>query len=84
MENAITLFLSRHPAAKSFEVDYVECRSSQCQIKVTGLEESTGPSWQRIVEDMLREPWASFGQYANASGPSEGGFVIVQDLQRRQ
>ena len=84
MENAITLFLSRHPAAKGFEVEYVECRSSQCQIKVSGHEESTGPSWQRIVQDMLREPWASFGQYANASGPSEGRFVIVQDLQRRE
>ena len=84
MENAITTFLSRHPAAKEFDLEYVECRTTQCQIKVTGHEKGTGPSWQRIVQDMLREPWASFGQYADASGPSDRGFVIVQDLQRRQ
>ena len=84
MENAITTFLSRHPVAKEFEIEYVECRTSQCQIRVTGFDEATGPSWQRVVQDMLREPWATFGQYANASGPSDGRFVIVQDLQRRQ
>jgi len=84
MESAISTFLSQHPVAKEFEIEYVECRTSQCQIRVTGFDEGTGPSWQRVVQDMLREPWATFGQYANASGPSDGRFVIVQDLQRRQ
>ena len=47
-EQSIIQFLGSHPLGSEFDVEYVECRSTICQLKVTGFDASTGPSWQRI------------------------------------
>jgi hypothetical protein len=84
MEQNISMFLSRHPAAGEFEIAYIDCRTSRCQVKAIGFDESTGPTWNRIVFEMTREPWATIGETGSSFGMLDGRFVIVQDLHRRQ
>jgi hypothetical protein len=79
-EFAINQFLLNHPAAAEFEIPYAECRTTHCQIKAIGVDESTGPTWQRIAFDMTRQPWYDFVQHGSSSGPVDGRHVIVTDL----
>ncbi len=83
-EQSIIQFLGSHPLGSEFDVEYVECRSTICQLKVTGFDASTGPSWQRIMFDLRQEPWAEFGQHGNTWGDVEGGFVIIETMYRDQ
>ena len=79
-EFAINQFLSNHPAAAAFEIPYAECRTTHCQIKAIGVDESTGPTWQRIAFDMTRQPWYDFVQHGSSSGTVDGRHVIITDL----
>ncbi len=83
-EQSITQFLGSHPQGSEFDVEYVECRSTICQLKVTGYDASTGPTWQRIMFDLRQEPWAEFRQHGNTWGDVEGGFVIIETMYRDQ
>jgi hypothetical protein len=79
-EFAINQFLSNHPAAAEFEIPYAECRTTHCQIKAIGVDESTGPTWQRIAFDMTKQPWYDFVQHGSSSGTVDGRHVIITDL----
>jgi hypothetical protein len=79
-EFAINQFLLNHPAAAEFEIPYAECRTTHCQIKAIGVDESTGPTWQRIAFDMTRQPWYDFVQHGSSSGRVDGRLVIITDL----
>ena len=48
MEQTLTQFIARHPSATDFEISYVECRTTVCQIQAIGFDDSTGPTWTQI------------------------------------
>lgn len=82
MEQTLTQFLSRHPAIAEFEISYVECRTTICQIQVIGFDESTGPTWSRIMYD-LRQVLPERTQEWGMSGYNlEGRHAIVQTIKR--
>ena len=83
-EQSITQFLGSHSQGSEFDVEYVECRSTICQLKVTGYDDSTGPTWQKIMFDLRQEPWAEFGQHGNTWGDVKGRFVIIETMYRDQ
>ena len=82
-EQAIHQFLARHPMGTEFQIPSVECRSTICQIEAVGFDESTGPSWQRMMYDLNLESWASFGQVSNRFVPQNGQLMIFQELHRQ-
>lgn len=83
MEQAMLQFLAGHPSTAEFEITYIECRTTQCQLRVAGYAEGTGPTWSRIMYEMSEEPWYEFGQRGTSSGTREGEFVIIENLWRR-
>lgn len=52
MEETLTQYLARHPGIVEFDVSYVECRTSFCQLQVIGFDASTEPTWSRIMYDL--------------------------------
>jgi hypothetical protein len=83
VEQGMLQYLASSPAMGKFEISYLECRTTFCQIKVTGYDESTGPTWDQIMYDMRSQPWYEFGQRGGSSALIDGRLVIIQDLQRR-
>jgi len=81
-EQAISQFLFAHADFVGFDVEYIECRTTKCQIRVAGYDESTGPTWQKILYEMYQEPWAEFGQTGNARGKIGGRFIILETMHR--
>lgn len=82
MEQAMLQFLMSHAAMHEFDLEYIECRTATCQIAVAGYDESTGPTWQRVMHDMRHQPWYEFGQVGSSSGEVEGRFVTITELRR--
>lgn len=82
-ELAILDFLSNRPNSTHFDILYVECRTTFCQIRVSGFDESTRPEWQQIVYDLRQQSWFDFNQQGNSSGWINGQFIIVQNLEKR-
>lgn len=82
MELAIGQFLASHSMIAQFDLSYIECRTTRCQVGVVGYDESTGASWQRILYDMRQAPWYEFGPIGTASGLEDDGYAIVTDLRR--
>jgi hypothetical protein len=82
MEQAMLQFLANHPAMPEFTLEYIECRSITCQIRVAGYDESTGPTWQRVIYDMRQQPWYEFGQVGSSSAEVEGRFMTITELHR--
>jgi len=82
MDGAITQFLGSYPTINEFDISYVDCRTTLCQIQVTGYDESTGPTWNRIMYDMRQQPWAEFGESGTSHFDVDGRFVILQTLRR--
>ncbi len=80
MEIAIQQFLATHQSIGDFELGYVECRSTLCQIKAIGFDESTGPTWQRVMFDMTQQPWYAFGQTASSWSRIDDRLLIIHDL----
>ena len=80
MDDAITQFLGSYPTINEFDVSYVECRTTLCQIQVTGYDESTGPTWNRIMYDLRQQPWAEFGESGTTHFDVDGRYVILQTL----
>lgn len=83
MEQAIQQFLAKHPSMPEFSLEYIECRTTACQIGVAGYDESTGPTWQRVMYDMRQQSWYEFGQVGSSSGPVEGRHMTIAELKRR-
>jgi hypothetical protein len=81
-EQAVEQYLAQHPDISQFTVEYIECRSTVCQIGVEGFDESTGPTWQRILYDMRQQPWSEFGQVGSSSGSVEGRSKTITEFQR--
>lgn len=82
MEQTLLQFLSTHPSIDQFELSYIECRTTICQIEVFGFDESTVPVWQQVMYDINQQPWSEFGQYSSGSGDSDGRLTILAKLQR--
>ncbi len=82
MDEAITQFLGSYPTINEFDISYVECRTTLCQIQVTGYDESTGPTWNRIMYDLRQQPWADFDESSTSHFDVDGRFVILQTLRR--
>jgi len=82
MEQAILQFLTNHLSMREFSLAYIECRTTACQIGVSGYDESTEPTWQRVMYDMRQQPWYEFGQVASSSGQVEGRHMTITELQR--
>jgi len=82
MDGAITQFLGSYPTINEFDISYVDCRTTLCQIQVTGYDESTGPTWNRLMYDMRQQPWAEFGESGTSHFDVDGRFVILQTLRR--
>ena len=84
MEQTMLEYLSSHPAISQFEISYIECRTTVCQVKVIGYDESTSPVWQQLMYDMRQQPWSEFGQQGNSWGTVEGRLVILENMHRQQ
>jgi len=82
MEQAILQFLTNHSSMPEFSLEYIECRTTACQIGVAGHDESTGPTWQRVMYDMRQQSWYEFGQFGSSSGQVEGRHMTITELQR--
>jgi hypothetical protein len=81
-EQAIQQFLANHPEFPKFSVDYLECRTTVCQIAVAGFDESTGPTWQAILFDMRSYNWYEFGQVGTSSSSVDGRYILITRLHR--
>lgn len=84
MEQAILQFLTNHPAIAQFDISYIDCRTTECTIQVIGYDESTGPTWQRILYDMRQQPWREFDEWGTSTQIKDGRPVITTGLQRQQ
>ena len=84
MEQAILQFLTNHPAMAQFDISYIDCRTTKCTIQVIGYDESTGPTWQRILYDMRQQPWREFDQWGTSTDINDGRPVITTGLRRQQ
>ena len=84
MEQTITQFLGAHPAIGEFDVSYVECRTTTCQIQVIGFDDSTGPTWNRIMYDLREAIPEPTGQWGTSSGDLDGRHAIVTEITRLQ
>jgi hypothetical protein len=83
MEQTLRQFLGAHPSIVQFDISYIECRTTKCQIEVFGFDESTAPVWQQVMYDISQQPWSEFGQTAIASGNVDGRLAIVSTLHRK-
>ena len=77
MEQTLLQYLAAHPSISQFDVLSIECRTTKCQIEVTGYDESTLPVWQQVMYDIRQQPWNEFGQYGSSSGTVDGQHTIV-------
>lgn len=82
MEQTLLQYLSAHPSIDQFDISYIECRTTKCQIEVFGFDESTVPVWQQVMYDIRQQPWSEFGQYGSSSGNVDGRLAIVGTLHR--
>jgi hypothetical protein len=82
MEQALLQFLSSHPSIAQFDISRIECRTTKCQVEVTGYDESTVPVWQQVMYDIRQQPWSEFGQYGSSSGNVDGRLMIIGTLHR--
>jgi len=82
MEQAILQFLSNHAAMPEFTLDFIECRSTRCQIGVVAYDENTWPTWQRVMYDMRQQPWYEFGEVGSTWGDVEGRNMAFTELHR--
>lgn len=83
MEQTLVQFLSTHPTIDQFDILSIECRTTKCQIEVSGFHESTVPVWQQVMYDIRQQPWSEFGQYGTSSGNVDGRLTIVGTLYRK-
>ena len=81
-EQAVEQYLARHADISGFTVDFIECRSTICQIGVEGFNESTGPIWQQILLDMRQQPWYEFGQVGTSTGNVDGRLKTITEFKR--
>ena len=83
VEQAMSQFLTDHPAMSQFGVEYIECRTTTCQIGTEAYTEMAEPDWQRVLYDLRQQPWYEFGQVGTSSGLVNGRRMIVTELQRQ-
>lgn len=83
MELAIEQFLANHPDSPKFSIDYVECRSTLCQIAVAGYDDSTNSVWSGVLYDMRVQSWYEFGQTGTGGSVVDGRYVLISKLYRR-
>ena len=82
MEETLTQFLARHPGIVEFDVSYVECRTSYCQLQVIGFDASTEPTWSRIMYDLRQALPEQTAAWGTSSYDLEGRHAIVTTLSR--
>lgn len=82
MEEAILQFLTSHPAIADFDISYIQCRTTMCQIEVIGYDESTGPTWQRVMFELRQQPWSEFSQTGSSSANVNDRFIIIATMRR--
>lgn len=83
MELAIEQFLANHPDFPNFSIDYIECRSTLCQIAVAGYDDSTNSVWSGVLYDMRVQSWYEFGQTGTGGSVVDGRYVLISKLYRR-
>jgi hypothetical protein len=83
VEQAMSQFLTDHPAMSQFGVEYIECRTRTCQIGTEAYTEMAEPDWQRVLYDLRQQPWYEFGQVGTSSGLVNGRRMIITELQRQ-
>jgi hypothetical protein len=84
MEQSILQFLANHPAMSDFEISYIECRTITCQIQVVGFDESTNPTWQRIMYDLRQQVPNEVYEWGSSAYNDNGRLVLVQTMKRNQ
>ncbi len=84
MEQAILQFLTSHPAITQFDISYIDCRTTVCNIQVIGYDESTGPTWHRIIYDLRQQPWSEFEMWGSSVFIEDGRPVTRTRLHRQQ
>lgn len=82
MEQTLLQYLSSHPSIAQFDISYIECRTTVCQIEVIGFNESTVPVWGQVTHDIQQQPWSEFGQNGTSSGTVEDRLVYVSYFHR--
>ena len=81
-EQAIQQFIGSHPMAGEFTLEYVTCRTSGCQIGVSGADELAGMALTRLLYDMRQQTWYSFGQTGTSAGIVDGRRLTIAELRR--
>lgn len=59
-EQQIRDFIQTHESAYAIELNTVICKTSSCEISGTILN---GPQWERIYNEMFRQPWWRFSKF---------------------
>jgi hypothetical protein len=83
MEQTLREFVMRSNGSGEFDVLYVECRSTLCEITLFGNLPASGQRWNSLLADMGHQPWGPQfqGQSTSFSGIN-GRTAIVSILQR--
>ena len=83
MEQSLSQFLIGHARSQHFEIDYITCRTSQCQIKALTADDSAYPLWLGVMHDLKQQSWAGFGITGSGMFNSpDGRVVIVENMFR--
>lgn len=82
IELAMRQFLAAHPEGPKFEISGVECRTTLCEIRAIGFDESASPGWPQIVYDLRQRLPGEFGQVGTWSSTIDGRHVLITVLWR--
>lgn len=82
MEQTLRQYLASHARAAQFDFTSVDCRTTFCEVRAFGFDESTEPVWVQVMYDVKQQPWSEFGQYGTASGREGGRLVLIGTFHR--
>lgn len=83
MEQYIHQLIDKNNSTAEFEVLAVECRTTLCEVRAFGNLPNSAQSWNRIGDEIGKQPWWSgFQGNFTSSFNQNGRITIVTILQR--
>lgn len=82
-ERRITRFVGLDQDGDQFDLFGVECRKSICESQAVGDNPSSGPIWDRVVDDITNQPWNDFNQTSSSTEVLDRQLVVLTHLLRK-
>jgi hypothetical protein len=83
-ERQLKSYLLRNAPSPRFDVFFVECRKSLCEIQARGYTPTAGEEWKKAIDAMAAQPWwTAFSGNSSSSSEQNGQAVMLTLLHRR-